>query len=318
MKNLREILAKEKIAEIDEDLYFRSINDLSLATQEEVSFANYKSRQALQSTNALAVFVEEDLQGFVPLETRAIIVKNPYLAIAKLSKYVQKPLVRKGADPIVDRSTKNFASFVGKDTTIGKNCLIMPSVYVGNNVKIGNNVTIHPNVTIYDDTIISDDVVIHAGVVIGSDGFGYAQDEEFMHFKLHHISYVHIERGVEIGANTTIDRGLFKPTIIGEFSKLDNLIQIGHNCEVGKRCVVVAQSGLAGSSIIGKNVMIGAQSGTAGHLKIGDGAMLAARSGVTQTIEGNKVYAGFPLLEKGKWLRLQAKLLRFANEKKHQ
>jgi UDP-3-O-[3-hydroxymyristoyl] glucosamine N-acyltransferase len=150
--------------------------------------------------------------------------------------------------------------------------------------------------------------MIHAGSVVGSDGFGYAHTKLGEHIKLYQNGNVVIEDDVEIGANTTIDCAVFGSTVIKKGSKIDNLIQIGHNCIVGEHCIMVSQSGLAGSTTLGRNVVMGGQSATAGHLTIAPFTTFAARSGVTKSITERGVYSGFPLMEHKLWLKLQAKL----------
>ncbi|HIP03196.1 MAG TPA: UDP-3-O-(3-hydroxymyristoyl)glucosamine N-acyltransferase, partial [Campylobacterales bacterium] len=150
--------------------------------------------------------------------------------------------------------------------------------------------------------------------VIGSDGFGYAHTAEGAHVKIYHNGKVVFEDNVEIGANSCVDRAVFSQTIIKEGTKIDNLVQIGHNVEVGARCILVSQSGLSGSTKLGQNVVMGGQSATAGHLEIGDFATIAARGGVTKSIKGGEVYSGFPLLKHKDWLKLQAKISKFFNK----
>jgi len=313
MINISESLKKEDLYDCSEDFFVKTISDLQNATSQDLSFATSpKFAQDLTSTKASVVFTIEPLKDFVPKNTKAFFFKNPYLAIAKISKYFASPIIAEGEDAKIGKNTKILKNvFLGKNTKIGDNCKILPGAYIGNDVKIGDNCTIYPNVTIYDQTEIGNNAIIHAGSVIGSDGFGYVQDENFNHHKIYHIGIVKIENDVEIGANTAIDRAVFGTTTIKAGTKLDNLVHIGHNCQIGSKCVIAGQTGFAGSSIIGSKVMFGAQSGVAGHLKVGDGAIFAARSGITKSLEGNgKIYAGFPILEKNKWLKIQAKLSR--------
>jgi len=188
---------------------------------------------------------------------------------------------------------------------------IMPNVTIGAHVTIGKNVIIYPNVVIYDACVIGEGCILQAGAVIGSDGFGYAHTKLGEHIKIYHTGNVILEENVEIGANTTIDKAVFGSTIIRKGTKIDNLIQIGHNCELGQNCIMVAQSGLAGSTKLGRNVVMGGQSAAAGHLEIGDFATIAARGGVSKSIEGGKTYSGFPLTLHSEWLKTQAKIAKF-------
>lgn len=184
----------------------------------------------------------------------------------------------------------------------------MSGVYVGTNVVIGDNVILYPNVSVYRDCVIGSNVMIHAGSVVGSDGFGYAHTKLGEHVKLYQNGNVIIEDDVEVGANTTIDCAVFGSTVVKKGSKIDNLVQVGHNCIVGEHCIMVSQSGLAGSTTLGRNVVMGGQSATAGHLTVAPFTTLAARSGVTKSITKGGVYSGFPLMEHKLWLKLQAKL----------
>lgn len=187
----------------------------------------------------------------------------------------------------------------------------MPNVTIGANVTIGQNVVIYPNVVVYDDCVIKEGSILQAGVVVGSDGFGYAHTKTGEHIKIYHNGNLIIEENVEIGANSTIDRAVFGSTVIKKGTKIDNLVHIGHNCEIGQFCIIVAQTGLAGSTKLGRNVVMGGQSATAGHLEIGDFATVAARGGVSKSIEGGKVYGGFPLMLQSDWLKKQAKIAQF-------
>ncbi|MGP1561030.1 MAG: UDP-3-O-(3-hydroxymyristoyl)glucosamine N-acyltransferase [Helicobacteraceae bacterium] len=312
MINITPILKQENLAALEQDVLVRTITDLSSAGEQDLSFAlGEKFAADLSATKAGVVFVRDGMQDLAPKGTLALGFKNPYLAVAKLSGYFASPLIMEsGADPIVGSSTKILPNvFIGKNTVIGDDCTILAGAYIGNNVCIGNSCVIYPNVSIYDGTQIGNNVRIHAGAVIGSDGFGYVQDAEFNHHKIYHLGTVRLEDDVEIGANTTIDRAVWSQTIVKKGTKLDNLIQVGHNCVIGEKCVAASQTGFAGSSELGSCCMVGAQSGVAGHLKVGSGAILAARSGVTKSIKGGGiVYAGFPLFQKREWLKIQAKI----------
>ena len=192
----------------------------------------------------------------------------------------------------------------------------MAGAYIGDDVSIGDNVIIYPNVSIYHHCHIGSNCIIHSGTVIGSDGFGFAHTKMGEHVKIYQNGNVVVEDDVEIGANCTIDRAVFGSTIIKKGAKLDNLIQIAHNCEIGEYSILTAQVGLAGSTILGRNVVMGGQSASAGHLKIGNFAQIAGMSGVTKSIDGGKVYGGFPAIEQKEWLRNQAKLNLLLKSKK--
>lgn len=293
-----------------EDKEIKAINMLHKATDDELSFivdSNYI--EALKATQASAVIVPSKFEAFVPQTTTALVSDEPYLAFARLSQLFTKALFSSNDEPVVANSAFVHSSAVlGNGSRVGKNSTIMPNVVIGENVTIGNNCTIYPNVTIYNDTKIGNACIINAGSTIGSDGFGFAHTKTGEHVKIHHNGNVVLEDDVDIGANTTIDRGVFGSTLIQKGCKIDNLVQIAHNCEIGEYSIIVAQCGISGSTTLGRNVVMGGQSATAGHLKIGAFTQLAARSGVTKNIEGNQTYAGFPLMEHKRWLKLQAKI----------
>ena len=305
-----------KIAEIleikfnGEDKEISGMNTLMDANENEISFFdNKKYLKELPNTKAGAVILKEEFKEYLPKNTIGLFSDEPYLKMAILTKYFVKPLIREGKNPKIDETAqieKNVT--IGNNTKIGKNVLIMSGAVIGSDCEIGDNTIIYPNVTIYNDTKIGCDVKIHAGAVIGSDGFGYAHTKMGEHIKIYHLGYVEIEDEVEIGANTTIDRGAFGKTIIKKGAKIDNLVQIGHNCEIGEYSILVSQVGLAGSSKLGRNVVMGGQAATSGHLEIAPFTQIAARGGVTKSIKESGVYGGFPLYPQKTWLKLQAKI----------
>jgi UDP-3-O-[3-hydroxymyristoyl] glucosamine N-acyltransferase len=301
-----------KILEIEmvgDDKEISGMNTLMHADANEISFFhNPKYLKELPLTKAGAVILDKEFVKHLPVNTTALISDEPYLKMALLTKYFVKPLKREGKKNIDESADIAENVTIGGGTEIGANTTIMSGVVIGGDVVIGENVTIYPNVTIYNDTKIADNVIIHAGSVIGSDGFGYAHTKNGEHVKIYHLGNVVIEEEVEIGANTTIDRGVFGSTTIKKGAKIDNLVQIGHNCEVGEYSIIVSQTGLAGSSKLGRNVVMGGQSATAGHLKIAPFTQIAARGGVTKSIKESGVYAGFPLIPHKTWLKLQAKI----------
>ncbi len=301
-----------------EDFEVEGISTLSEATRNEISFLeNQKYLKDLPLTKAGAVFIREEQKSLLPKGVYALVTENPYLSMAYASKYFAKKLIREkkfetkiGKNCIIDEK-----AHIGVNSQIGDGTIVFAGAFIGDNVTIGKNCVIYPNVTIYNDTVIGDDCRIHAGAVIGSDGFGYAHTKDGKHVKIYHNGRVVIENEVEIGANTTIDRAVFGSTIIKRGSIIDNLVQIGHNCEIGEYSVIVAQTGLSGSSKLGRGVIMGGQSATAGHLKIGDYAVIAARGGVTKSIKGGETYSGFPLMRHKEWLKLQGLLSRILKSK---
>jgi UDP-3-O-[3-hydroxymyristoyl] glucosamine N-acyltransferase len=182
---------------------------------------------------------------------------------------------------------------IGDNVRLGEYTTIGAFSSVGNDSSVGQHCCLYPNVTVYSDTIIGDNVTIHSGCVIGSDGFGYLPLNGIQQ-KIPQIGHVVIQNHVEIGANSTIDRGTIGPTVIGEGTKIDNLVQIGHNCVIGKHCIICAQVGMAGSSNLGDYVYLAGQVGLAGHLTIGDGAKVGAQSGVANDLPSGKQYLGYP------------------------
>jgi UDP-3-O-[3-hydroxymyristoyl] glucosamine N-acyltransferase len=198
-------------------------------------------------------------------------------------------------------------AYIGDNVKVGSNVKIYPNVYIGNNVSVGDNTILHPGVRIYHDCVVGRYVNIHAGTVIGSDGFGFAPQADGSFKKVPQIGNVIIEDNVEIGANSTIDRATMGSTLIKSGAKLDNLIQVAHNVEVGHNTVIAAQAGVSGSTKIGNNVMIGGQAGIVGHIQIADNAKINAQSGVSKSIKTpHTAVTGSPAFEYTSALRSQA------------
>lgn len=295
---------------IEGDIEITGMNTLSHAVEGEISFlSDSKYEKELLETKASAVILPASKAHLLPSGVVALISEEPYMSVALLSKQFAKAIQSSDVAPIIGEGTQLYpTAHVENGAQIGKNCTIMSGVYIGAEAIIGDDVTLYPNVTVYRDCVIGNRVTVHAGTVIGSDGFGYAHTKMGEHVKLYQNGNVVIEEDVEIGANTTIDCAVFGSTIIKKGAKIDNLVQIGHNCIVGEYTILVSQVGLAGSSTLGRNVVMGGQSATAGHLTIAPFTTLAARSGVTKSIVTKGVYSGFPLMEHKLWLKLQAKL----------
>lgn len=287
-----------------------SMNTLQNARKGEISFlSDGKYEKELADTKASAVILPASKASLLPEGVIALPSDEPYMAVAKLSKYFAKPIQSSDEAPLIGEGTTLYpTAHIENGARIGKNCTIMSGVYVGAEAVIGDDVTLYPNVCVYRDCIIGNGVIIHAGTVVGSDGFGYAHTKTGEHVKLYQNGNVVIEDDVEIGANCTIDCAVFGSTLIKKGSKIDNLVQIGHNCVIGEYSILVSQVGLAGSTTLGRNVVMGGQSATAGHLSIAPFTTLAARAGVTKNVAKSGVYSGFPLMEHKLWLKLQAKL----------
>ncbi|MDD5053610.1 MAG: UDP-3-O-(3-hydroxymyristoyl)glucosamine N-acyltransferase [Sulfuricurvum sp.] len=295
---------------VEDTIEIIGMNTLREARSGEISFlSDSKYEKELDGTKASAVILPASKAHLLPSGVIALESDEPYMSVALLSKHFAKPVQSSNIEPVIGDGTLVYpTAHIENGVKIGSNCTIMSGVYVGTDVLIGDDVILYPNVAVYRDCIIGSRVRIHAGSVIGSDGFGYAHTKMGEHVKLYQNGNVIIENDVEIGANTAIDCAVFGSTIIKHGSKLDNLIQIGHNCVVGEHSIMVSQSGLAGSTILGRNVVMGGQSAAAGHLNIAPFTTLAARSGVTKSITKGGVYSGFPLMEHKLWLKLQAKL----------
>ena len=240
--------------------------------------SNPKYTHYIYETQASIVLVNEDLQLEKPVSTTLIRVQNAYECVAKLMQMYAASLPKKtGIDPL---------AFVSKTAKIGKDVYIAPFVYIGEGVSIGDGTQIYPQVTIYDGCQIGKNVTIHAGAVIGADGFGFAPNQEG-YDKIPQMGIVVIEDNVEIGANTCIDRSTMGQTIIHKGVKLDNLIQVAHNCEIGENTVMSAQVGMAGSTKVGAWCMVGGQAGFAGHIHVADKTMVGAQCGVISNTKGN-------------------------------
>ncbi len=301
-----------------EDLTIDGIHTLSEATPSQLSFfTDSKYASQLTETKAAAVLIDEKHAGLLPSGTIALITDEAYLKLALASKFfahklesvAEQPTLGEGCD--IDKNV----SF-GKNVTLGNNVTLLAGCYVGDNVTIGSGTLLHPNVTLYHHTQIGSECIIHSGTVIGCDGYGFAHTKLGEHVKIYQNGNVVVEDNVEIGANCAIDRAVFGTTYIRKGTKLDNLIQIAHNCDVGEHSLCAAQVGLAGSTTLGRNVVMGGQSATAGHLEVGAFATIAGKGGVTKTLEGGKTYAGFPAIDHKMWLRLQAKMMGLVKGKK--
>ena len=240
--------------------------------------SNPKYTQYIYETKASIVLINEDVELEHPVSATLIRVKNAYECVAKLMQmYAATIPQKKGIDPL---------AFVSQSAQIGKDVYIGPFACIGDNVKIGDGSRIYPHVTIYDGCQIGNNVTIHAGSVIGADGFGFAPNQEGYE-KIPQLGIVIIEDNVEIGANTCVDRSTMGQTIIHKGVKLDNLIQVAHNCEIGENTVMSAQVGMAGSTKIGAWCMVGGQAGFSGHITIADKTFVGAQSGVISNTKGN-------------------------------
>ena len=311
---LKEIASIINVEFDGDDFEVLGMNALKDATKDEISFvSNSKYIKDIQNSNAGAIIVDSSTKEYVPDNCIALVVEAPYWEMAILSRYFASSIESDELPhaKIGEGSRVSDRAEIANGAKIGKNCTIMSGVYVGTNSVVGDNTILYPNVVIYRDCIVGSACILHANTTIGSDGFGFATNKLGEHKKIYQNGNVVIEDDVEIGSSTTIDRAVFKSTIIKKGVRIDNLVQVGHNCVIGEHSVLVAQAGISGSTTMGRNVVMGGQSATAGHLKIAPFTTMAARSGVTKSIkESGKIFAGFPLMEHKIWLKLQAKIAR--------
>jgi len=302
----------------DANISVNSFGKIEEAENGQLAFlANPKYEEYLYITRASVIIINEALELKQPVTATLIRVPDAYTAFAKLLSTYQQMMQQQLTgvqDPVYISASASYGqnvfigafAYLGDNVKVGDNTKIYPNVYLGNNVKVGDNSIIHPGAKIYHDCMIGSNVIIHAGTVIGSDGFGFAPQTDGSFKKVPQIGNVIIEDNVEIGANATIDRATIGSTIIRSGAKLDNLIQIAHNVEIGNSTVVAAQSGISGSTKVGKGVMIGGQVGIVGHVNIGDGAKINAQSGVSKSVEAGKAVTGSPAHDYTSTLRSQA------------
>jgi UDP-3-O-[3-hydroxymyristoyl] glucosamine N-acyltransferase len=270
--------------------------------------ANPKYTPYIYTTKASIVIVNSDFKPEKKISATLIRVENPYKAFALLLEFYNNIKLRKTgiskhafipktADIGKDAYIGEFV-VLGKNVVIGSNVKLYPQVFIGDNVRIGDNTILYAGVRVYSDNIIGSHCIIHAGAVIGSDGFGFSPQSESSYNKVAQIGNVVIEDHVEIGANTTIDRATLGSTIIRRGVKLDNLIQVAHNVEIGEHTVISAQTGISGSTKIGKFCMVGGQAGFINHITIADEVKVAAQSGVAKSItKKGEIVQGSPAFE---------------------
>jgi UDP-3-O-[3-hydroxymyristoyl] glucosamine N-acyltransferase len=306
-KEIAEFLNGEIIG--DEEVRVSNVSKIEEGKPGTLAFlATLKYENYIYNTKASIVLVNRDFVPKEKINSTLIKVDDAYQAFASLlDLYVQsKMLTKVGIEQpsFIDKSTTygeniyvGAFAYVGKNSKIGKNVKIYPQVHIGDNVTIGDNCTLYAGVKIYDDIVVGNNCVLHANAVIGADGFGFAPQEDGTYNKIPQIGNVILEDNVDIGANSTIDCGTMGSTIIREGAKIDNLVQIGHNCDVGENTVIAAQTGLAGTTRVGKNCKFGGQVGLAGHLTIGDNVLIGAKSGVPKSVKSDKIIFGSPAFE---------------------
>ncbi|MDD4696558.1 MAG: UDP-3-O-(3-hydroxymyristoyl)glucosamine N-acyltransferase [Fermentimonas sp.] len=288
----------------NQDVSVSSFSKIEEGKPGTISFlANPKYTSFIYTTKADIVLVNEDFVAEKPIEATLIKVKNAYTALASLMEMVKSSTPQKSGTESMSFVSDTAEvgenvyigafAYIGENAEVGENSKIYPQVYIGDNVKIGKNTTVFPGVRIYHDCIIGDNCIIHSGSVIGADGFGYSKEDNIYH-KIPQLGNVLIEDDVEIGANTTIDRSVMGSTIIRRGVKLDNLIQIAHNCEIGENTAMAAQVGIAGSTKIGENCVLGGQVGIGGHITIGKNSQIGAQSGIISNTKEESEVMGSP------------------------
>jgi UDP-3-O-[3-hydroxymyristoyl] glucosamine N-acyltransferase len=301
----------------NENVILTGVNSLLNAKKNDISFfGNMKYFNDVLKTEAGVILVGHDIDIIKFTNKNIIKVKNPQYAYSIILSIIENEKKRKRKE--IHKSSYIFKNvklganlYIGQNVVIedmseiGDNTKIFPNVFIGNDVKIGNDCLIYPNVVIRENTFIGNRVIIHSGVIIGSYGFGFIDIDSKIH-KIPQIGNVIIGSDVEIGANTTIDRATVNSTKIGDSTKIDNLVQIAHNVQIGRNCMIVAQVGIAGSTIIGDNVIIGGQTGLAGHLKIGNNVIISSQSGISRNVKDGEKIGGNPISSIKKSIKIRA------------
>lgn len=302
----------------DESLKVSRFAKIEEAAEGDLSFlSNPKYEPFAYTTEATALLVARDFSPAQPVRCALVRVDNPYMALASLMELAEKMKPRKtGIEPqsfisegveIPEGTYIGAFAYIGKNVRIGRNVQIYPQVYVGDGCVLGDDVVLRPGVKIYEGCVIGNRCIVHGGTVIGSDGFGFAPGENG-YSKIPQTGNVILEDDVEIGANATIDRATFGSTVIGQGSKLDNLIQVAHNVRIGRHNVFAAQSGIAGSTQIGDFNRVGGQVGFAGHIKVGDNNEIGAQTGIPGNVgDGNRLI-GYPAMDARAFARLNVYL----------
>ena len=302
------ILEGEVVGNPDAEVF--KLSKIEEGTEGSLTFlANPKYTNHIYTTQATVTIVNTTFEPEQEITTTLIKVEDAYKSFSKLLEYYnQVKLMKSGieqpsviSENVVYGEDLYLGSFcyIGKNVVLGKNVKIYPNSFIGDNVTIGDNCVFFAGVRIYSETVIGNNCTIHSGTIIGSDGFGFAPQEDGTYVKVPQIGNVIIEDNVEIGACTTIDRATLGSTIIKKGVKLDNHIQVAHNVEIGENTVIAAQTGIAGTTKIGKNCLIGGQVGFAGHLTIGDGVKIQAQSGIGKNLEAGEVVQGSPAFNYG-------------------
>lgn len=317
LKHIAELLGGE--IEGDKDRTVHSISTLEKAKAGSITFlANPKYKSFIYSTEASAIILSKDQELTKPVNATLIRVDNPYLSFTVLLEEYQKmsSFTKSGIEsPVhIGRDCTYGNSFylgafayIGDNVRIGENVKIYPQVHVGDHVQIGDNCIIYPGVKIYERTIIGSYCTLQSGAVIGSHGFGFASQPDGTYKNIPQVGHVVLEDHVDIGANTTVDCGTLEATIIKKGVKIDNLVQIAHNVEIGENTVIASQAGVSGSAKIGDQVVIGGQVGIAGHINVSSGTKAGGQTGITRSIvEENRILFGTPAVDKKHFMKSYA------------
>ena len=296
------------IVEGDAEIKLSGFAKIEVASEGHLTFiANPKYSHCLESTKASAVLVSKEFEHANPNGVTLIRVEDPYATLAQILRVVQSMLPKKkgieqpcfiaeGVE-IPEDAYIGACSYIGKGAVVGKGAQIYPQVYIGEDVSVGDGCTLYAGVKVYNGCRIGNRCILHSGVVIGGDGFGFAPSPEGVYEKLPQTGVVVIEDDVEIGANTTVDRATFGCTKIGQGTKLDNLVMVAHNVEIGRNNVFAAQTGVAGSTKIGDSNRIGGQVGFAGHIVVGSNNEIGAQSGIPGNVGDNCRLMGYPAVD---------------------
>jgi UDP-3-O-[3-hydroxymyristoyl] glucosamine N-acyltransferase len=299
----------------DGDQKINTISPIEQAKPGSISFlSNPKYESYIYKTEATAVIVNDTIEFSSEVHTTLIKVDNAYTSFTALLEEYQKfvSFQKEGIEqPCFIHESAAYGSgiyvgafaYIGEKTVIGKNCKIYPNAYIGDGVTIGDNTIIHPGAKVHSGTVIGNHCVLQAGAVVGSDGFGFAPQADGTYKPIPQVGKVVLEDFVNVGANTVIDCATFDATIVRKGVKLDNLIQVAHNVEIGENTVIAAQAGIAGSAKIGRNCVIGGQVGVAGHIKIADKVQIQAQSGVSKAPKEGSALFGSPAIEYGNYVR---------------
>lgn len=296
------------------DAVIEDVKGLAEAGRQDITFAVDPYTEYLPQVHAGAVIVEKEVPAG---DNTLVVVENPRLAFSQLLVlFHPRQSVASGIHPtaiiddsaVIGEDTAVMAyAVIGKNVKIGDHCTIYPSVFIGDNVTIGSGTTIYPGAVIHENCVLGQRDVIRAHAVIGGEGFGFAT-ENGKHTRIPQIGNVEIGDDVEIGACTCIDNATLGSTKVARGTKVDNLVHLGHNVEIGEDCFIIAQTGIAGSTKAGNHVIFAGQTGCTGHITIGDNAVFAGKTGITGNIKGGQVYAGFPARPHMEWSRTQVYL----------